>query len=167
MVVSNKVDSRRRPNRDGKRWGKLLEKGISRRIQFTIQTRRARSTQYGQQGTEYQYFTIVLSPFVLQLIHSFITYRPVPHLDRKHTVFGKVVGGLEILDKLEAIPTDHDEKPEQDIKINKLLIFVDPFDVILFKCAFLNSRSGKRNGRIRNLMNNRKRKMPKKQKKTT
>jgi len=46
-------------------------------------------------------------------------------------VFGKVVGGLEVLDKLEAIPTDHDEKPEQDIKINKILIFVDPFDVAL------------------------------------
>jgi peptidyl-prolyl cis-trans isomerase-like 2 len=66
------------------------------------------------------------------LTTSFITYRPVPHLDRKHTVFGKVVGGLEILDKLEAIPTNHDEKPEQDIKINKLIIFVDPFDVIFF-----------------------------------
>ena len=63
-------------------------------------------------------------------IISFITYRPVPHLDRKHTVFGKVVGGLEILDKLENIPTDHDERPQQEIKINKLLIFVDPFNVV-------------------------------------
>jgi peptidyl-prolyl cis-trans isomerase-like 2 len=67
------------------------------------------------------------------LTTSFITYRPVPHLDRKHTVFGKVVGGLEILDKLEAIPTNHDEKPEEDIKINKLIIFVDPFDVLFSK----------------------------------
>ena len=66
---------------------------------------------------------------------SFITYRPVPHLDRKHTVFGKVVGGLEILDKLEDIPTDHDEKPQQDIKINNIIIFVDPFDVT-FVCIF-------------------------------
>jgi hypothetical protein len=69
----------------------------------------------------------------LVLMASFITYRPVPHLDRKHTVFGKVVGGLEILEKFEAIPTNHDEKPEQDIKINKLLIFVDPFDVLSLK----------------------------------
>ena len=61
---------------------------------------------------------------------SFITYRPVPHLDRKHTVFGKVVGGLEVLDKMEETPTDHDDKPEKDIKINSIIIFVDPFDVI-------------------------------------
>ena len=53
----------------------------------------------------------------------------MPHLDRKHTAFGKVVGGLEVLDKLEAIPTDHEEKPEQDIRINNIVIFVDPFDV--------------------------------------
>jgi peptidyl-prolyl cis-trans isomerase-like 2 len=107
--------------------------------------------------------------FVLSLIltPSFITYRPVPHLDRKHTVFGKVVGGLEVLDKLEAIPTDHDEKPEQDIKINKLLIFVDPFDVILFKMCFLISRNGKGNGRIKNLMINRRKKMPRKRRKRT
>ena len=63
-------------------------------------------------------------------IFSFMTYRPVPHLDRKHTVFGKVVGGIEILDKLEAIPTDHEEKPQQDVKINNIVIFVDPFDVM-------------------------------------
>lgn len=54
----------------------------------------------------------------------------MPHLDRKHTVFGKVVGGIEILDKLEAIPTDHEEKPPQDIKIKNIVIFVDPFDVM-------------------------------------
>ena len=76
----------------------------------------------------------------------------MPHLDRKHTVFGKVVGGLEVLDKLENIPTDHDEKPEQDIKINKILIFVDPFDVVLLILHFLICRNGKRNVRIRNLM---------------
>ena len=53
----------------------------------------------------------------------------MPHLDRKHTIFGKVVGGLEVLDKLEEIPTDHDEKPLQEVKINKIVVFVDPFDV--------------------------------------
>jgi len=57
----------------------------------------------------------------------------VPHLDRKHTVFGKVVGGLEILDKLEEIQTDYDEKPLQEIKINRIVVFVDPFEVNTFE----------------------------------
>jgi hypothetical protein len=36
---------------------------------------------------------------------------------------------MDVLDKLEEVPTDHDEKPVQDIKINKVMVFVDPFDV--------------------------------------
>ncbi|GAA5504483.1 hypothetical protein Dxin01_04257 [Deinococcus xinjiangensis] len=33
----------------------------------------------------------------------FITFVPTPHLDGKHTVFGKVVEGLDVLDKLNRI----------------------------------------------------------------
>lgn len=84
--------------------------------------------------------------------NSFITYRPVPHLDRKHTVFGKVVGGLEILDKLENIPTDHDERPKEEIKINNIIIFVDPFDVISHPVFSLMYRNGRRNGRTKKRM---------------
>ena len=32
----------------------------------------------------------------------FILFRPQPHLDGKHVVFGRVIGGLEVLDLLEA-----------------------------------------------------------------
>ena len=66
------------------------------------------------------------------IVSSFITFRPVPHLDRKHTVFGKVVGGIEVLDKMEQVPTDHDEKPLEDIKIKSVIVFVDPFDVYAY-----------------------------------
>ena len=44
--------------------------------------------------------------------NSFITYRSCTHLDHKHTVFGKVVGGLETLDKMEAVATDSKDKPK-------------------------------------------------------
>ena len=33
----------------------------------------------------------------------FILYRPAKHLDRKHTIFGRVVGGLDVLTKLENV----------------------------------------------------------------
>ena len=36
---------------------------------------------------------------------------------------------MDVLDKLEEVPTDHDEKPLQDIKIHQIIVFVDPFDV--------------------------------------
>ncbi len=33
----------------------------------------------------------------------FITFKATPHLDGKHTVFGKVIEGVEVLDKLQRI----------------------------------------------------------------
>jgi len=33
----------------------------------------------------------------------FLLFAPRPHLDGKHTVFGRVVGGMEVLDKMEKV----------------------------------------------------------------
>ncbi|KAI8139556.1 peptidyl-prolyl cis-trans isomerase-like 2 [Fennellomyces sp. T-0311] len=59
----------------------------------------------------------------------FITYRPCQHLDGKHTIFGRVVGGLDVLNKMEAIPADDSDRPERDIRIKEVSVFVDPFEV--------------------------------------
>ena len=59
---------------------------------------------------------------------SFITYRRAQHLDKKHTIFGKVVGGLEILDVLERLEGDQSNRPLEDIVMNDIVIFVDPFE---------------------------------------
>jgi peptidyl-prolyl cis-trans isomerase-like protein 2 len=39
-----------------------------------------------------------------------------------------VVGGLDVLKKLEAIPVDEKDRPERDIKIKQIQVFVDPFE---------------------------------------
>ncbi|CAN6165325.1 unnamed protein product [Urochloa humidicola] len=46
----------------------------------------------------------------------FITFKPLPHLDGKHVVFGKVVSGITLLKKLEAVGGD-DGKPSRQVKI--------------------------------------------------
>ncbi len=43
----------------------------------------------------------------------FILYKSAHHLDNKHTVFGKVVGGLDVLTKMERVPTDDDDRPKE------------------------------------------------------
>ncbi|KAI4139687.1 MAG: hypothetical protein LQ340_007975, partial [Diploschistes diacapsis] len=59
----------------------------------------------------------------------FITYRPAKHLDRKHTVFGQVVGGLDTLARLERVPVDDgDKRPLEDIEMQEVVIFLDPFE---------------------------------------
>lgn len=47
----------------------------------------------------------------------FICFGPTPHLDNRHTVFGEVIQGLEILDKLEASGSQSG-KPMESISFN-------------------------------------------------
>lgn len=45
-----------------------------------------------------------------------------PHLDGKHTVFGQVVEGMDVVDKIAAAETEAGDKPTKDIKIEKINI---------------------------------------------
>jgi peptidyl-prolyl cis-trans isomerase-like protein 2 len=59
----------------------------------------------------------------------FITYRAVPHLDRKHTIFAKVVGGLDTtLRSMELAEVGEKDRPVNDIGILDIVVFVDPFE---------------------------------------
>ena len=51
-----------------------------------------------------------------------VTTEAAPWLDGKHTVFGQVTDGLEVLDKLEALPTDARDKPQGDAKIESVTV---------------------------------------------
>lgn len=57
----------------------------------------------------------------------FITFRSCKHLDGKHTIFGKLVGGFETLNEMEKIEVDNKDEPIEDIVIQSIQIFVDPY----------------------------------------
>ena len=40
-----------------------------------------------------------------------------PFLDRQYTVFGEVVDGMKVVDKIEASGTDMNDRPRKDIRI--------------------------------------------------
>src|SRR5213594_1882455 len=40
-------------------------------------------------------------------------------LDRKHPVFGKVVGGMEVVDAISRTPTDDDDRPRTTVEVRK------------------------------------------------
>ncbi|RXK37207.1 peptidyl-prolyl cis-trans isomerase-like 2 [Tremella mesenterica] len=59
----------------------------------------------------------------------FITFRPTEHLNGKHTVFGKLVGGEDVLDKIERVPVrPGGDRPAKEIKILGINVLQDPFE---------------------------------------
>ena len=51
-----------------------------------------------------------------------VTREATPWLDGKHTVFGQVTDGMDVVDTLEGLPTDGRDRPREDAKIEKLTI---------------------------------------------
>lgn len=52
----------------------------------------------------------------------FITVVPTPWLNLKHTIFGKVINGMNIVYAINSVPTDEKDKPVQDVIIKRIII---------------------------------------------
>lgn len=47
----------------------------------------------------------------------FITLAPTPWLDGKHTIFGRVCGGMGVIKRLGNVQTDATDRPTTEVKI--------------------------------------------------
>ena len=52
----------------------------------------------------------------------FITVAATPWLDNKHTIFGEIVEGQDVADKISKVPRDSGDRPKTPVKINKVRI---------------------------------------------
>jgi cyclophilin family peptidyl-prolyl cis-trans isomerase len=59
------------------------------------------------------------SQFSEEQIKAYTTIGGTPHLDTQYTVFGEVIEGLDIIDKISAAETDSNDRPLKDIRIIK------------------------------------------------
>ena len=54
----------------------------------------------------------------------FIMHKDAPHLDGQYAAFGKVVSGMEVVDKIASVRTDWNDKPTTPVKM-KTVEFIE------------------------------------------
>ena len=55
-----------------------------------------------------------------------VTTESAPWLDGKHTVFGRVTNGVEVVDRISELPRDARDKPRDDVVIERIVLLDDP-----------------------------------------
>ena len=85
-------------------WGKVFE---------TDSLLDARFEQTKRMGT---------APIADEVRETYRTLGGTPHLDGIYTVFGEVVSGLEVVDSIQNVPTDENDRPIDDVVVTSIRI---------------------------------------------
>lgn len=60
-----------------------------------------------------------------EMAEVYKTVGGTPHLDGQYTVFGEVVEGMDIIEKIQQVKTDKNDRPLEDIRILKAIVTKD------------------------------------------
>lgn len=91
-------------------WGKVLD-----------DAQIARAQEYIDSMTQGR---VKLAP---EMIETYKTIGGTPHLDGQYTVFGEVLEGMDVVERIQQMPTDRYNRPLTDVRILRATIVKDPF----------------------------------------
>jgi len=60
--------------------------------------------------------------FTKEQRNNYVEIGGVPHLDAQYTVFGEVIEGLDVIDKIASVETGKNDRPVEDVKIIKISV---------------------------------------------
>lgn len=58
----------------------------------------------------------------------FVTLKPTPFLDGKHTIFGRVLQGMGVIQRMGMVQTDDQDRPVTDVVIHDVRVFRGDYD---------------------------------------
>ena len=62
------------------------------------------------------------APIADEVREAYRTLGGTPHLDGIYTVFGEVVSGLEVVDSIQNVATDENDRPIEDVVVTSIKI---------------------------------------------
>lgn len=61
-----------------------------------------------------------------EIKEAYMTQGGTPHLDGAYTVFGEVLSGMDVIDKIQKVATDNNDRPLEDVRIISVKVLKKP-----------------------------------------
>lgn len=58
----------------------------------------------------------------------FVTLKPCPFLDGKHTIFGRIHSGMGVIQRMGLVATDGEDQPKSEVKVHRAFALRSPPD---------------------------------------
>jgi len=60
-----------------------------------------------------------------EIIDTYMEEGGSPHLDAQYTVFAEIVKGMDVVDKIQKVETDPNDRPVKDVRILRTVVVKD------------------------------------------